>query len=171
MNKCFYMRYKEEETTGVAYCTSHALAESINDSSVIQKWTPPVFELRDGGLADYLPNDMGWRLCSEKLRALILNEAGKNSVLWLPVEVIANKMKHTYFVLHFSSFPDVLNLQKSILASQFVVKAVLDKAKVSNEKIFSFKSELTRLVVSESLMNRIMEANCTGVEFSKVPVA
>ncbi|MCA9007090.1 MAG: hypothetical protein KDA70_17580 [Planctomycetaceae bacterium] len=159
----------------------YGVAESIDDTKwfclpyegIVENWKPLKLKLVEGIFSDYLANDLGVRLCSERLKNLFDCHASSGDELqWLPVEVTGeNGSSETYEILHFPNPPDILDKNKSIYALDSVVKPVLSKTAVSGHQVFAYPhaGEL-RLFVSETVKTAIKTEGCTGMELSKAPV-
>ena len=139
----------------------------------VDHWSSVELSLRDGGSADYLANNMGLHLCSEKLRNTIEHvRPDSDCVQWLDAVVSDGHESRQYHVLHFPVDYPVVDESKSIMAGPMVVKPVLLASVVANRHIFTLPSSPGgRLFVSERLKDTIVQANCTGMGFSKVSVS
>ena len=172
----FQMMYAEEEKyspAGVAYGPEDAGLFVVPRSGVpVDRWRLLELALRDGEFTDYLANDMGVRLCSERLRACIEEvRRERDAVQWLEAGVSDTRQTRQYHVLHFPIDYPVVNESKSIMAGPVVVKPVLLASGVRNRDIFALPNAPGRtLFVSETLKDAILEANCTGMGFTKVSV-
>lgn len=133
-------------------------------------WSTLVLRAAAVTLSDYLANDAGVRLCSPLLRDIIDEKRGeKDHVQWLDALVINGAGgRHDYFVLHLETVPDVLDLDRSIKASdQFIVKPVVSRLRAEGHHVFGFAGATTRLIVSRELKTAIGRS-CTGVDFAPV---
>lgn len=172
----FQMLFAEEEEyrpAGVAYGPEEAdLLVLPMSGIVVGRWSPVELSLRDGGFADYLANNMGLHLCSEKLRNMIEHVRPESDcVQWLDAIVSDTHESREYHVLHFPVDYLVVNESKSIMAGPMVVKPVLLASAVADRHIFTLPSSPGgRLLVSERLKDAILEANCTGMGFTRVSV-
>lgn len=156
------------------------LAESVGDTDllmlpydgVVENWSPLKVQLTEGVFTDYLANDLGVRLCSERLKNILQQHASSHDELqWLPVEVKGGEESRTYSILHFPKPPDILNKNKSLIASDFVVKPVFLKDAISRHQVFAYsKAGQLKLFVSESVKDAIEAEQCTGMEISRAPV-
>lgn len=175
MTDYFYLHLRDQPDTGVAHGTDDAgRDEWLAAPGPVEGWTNLELTLLSGNLTDYLANDVGVRLCSKLLRDLIdEHRAIQDELQWLEASVANNGGQiHRYFVLHLPSYPDVLHPTRTITArGGFVVKAVLDRTAVEGRTVFSFPGGTETLIVSSELKRAIESAGCTGVDFSRVPVA
>jgi hypothetical protein len=171
VNNFYSVLFKDDKRLGVAYAEgdlSFDFLLSINETS---QWSKLVFDLEDGDYADYLANDLGWRLCSSKLISIFDQFRGKrDGFIFLPVEVKKRGNIANYYVLHFPKPSDVLDADASKFAGDLVIKPVLDREKVSEHCVFAYGNEVevTRFVVSDRIKKIIQSQDCTGIEFSKM---
>ena len=122
-----------------------ALDRRLALSGTIDDWAPPYLQLTPGPIHDYLPNDSGLRLCSEKLRGLLEEgRAAVDSIEWLPATVSQGDMQLTYWALHFVETPDVLHRVKSVFAGPMLVKAHLDRVRVDGHRLIGFPGDVLR---------------------------
>ena len=176
--KYFQMTYAEDkdyEIYGVAYISSDVDPFLLPISGKrVKSWVPIYFELRDGKFSDYLTNDLGARLCSEKLKTIIENNLTKNDQLqWLEA-IVVTKDGHPrkYYILHFPEDHPIINEEKSIMAGGMVVKPVIDQNCAKEHNIFTLPKEAGRTIfLSESLKKIIDKSKLTGMSFLKVSVA
>lgn len=149
------------------------LGKRVRAGGQITDWKVLNFELGPGLVSDYLANSFAFRLCSQRLREVI--EQGKgpaDSIQWLPAVVKeGNGQTLNYWVLHFPDVPNVINVSQTKMAGPVIIKAVLDARLVARYRVFSFPNQSHSLVVSQHVRDLIQQAKCTGVEFSRVPMA
>ena len=173
----YQMTYAENtdyEPYGVAYASSEADPFLLPRSGTrIESWKPLMLELRDGDFADYLTNDLGARLCSNRMQKIIEKNRSQNDELqWLEVIVSnANGESIKYYVLHFPEDYPVVNKEKSIMAGDLVVKSVLNFKIVKDHNIFTLPGEAGRTVyISELLKKVIVNNELTGMAFTIVKI-
>ncbi len=164
--------FLEEEHLGVGHTTIQKELFFLPDAGKVENWKPIVLELKDGGYPDYLASNLGCRLCSERLKAILADNASPSDVLeWLEVVVKSGSMARPYFILHFPEPADVLDRNESTLVDDFVVKPVLADAAAKGHHVFAYpKCGCLPLFVSDNVRRKILTANCTGIEFSRLPV-
>jgi len=146
----------------------------LAEPGVISGWDAPTLRVPRGVPSDYLANDLGLRLCSERMRTVLEQAAGPDDrIQWLPAKVEdANGSEHEYWVLHMIEVPDLLDAERSIVVrGSFVVKPVVAGERVGSHIIFSFLGATTRLIVAESTKRSLQGAACSGIDFAKVAVA
>jgi hypothetical protein len=78
----FYSLHPEEnDGQGVAYASEGVTFETLYRKGHIQRWHPIEFRLRNGGFTDYQWNNLGWPMCSEKLKAVLDDCAGPDDII------------------------------------------------------------------------------------------
>ncbi|MBD3673729.1 MAG: hypothetical protein HUJ26_09420 [Planctomycetaceae bacterium] len=172
MNSIYQALYEEDYDYGVARTIERKGPFYLPYTGFVEDWEPLVLRLTEGESCDYLSSNLGCRLCSGKLKNIFEDGAASTDKLqWLPVEVQSDAESLTYWILHFPDPPDVLDLEKSILAGDFVVKPVFAREKLYDHAVFSYPEagELT-FFVSEPVKCTIENASCTGLELSPAPV-
>jgi len=170
----FYLHFADEDGIAVAWAPDdHELDNRLASGGWIDDWKPLKFQLDKGVVVDYLPNSFAYRLCSDRLRQVLDGARGSvDTVQWLPAIVTDEQGKeHSYAILHFPEVPNVLSMTKSVLTGPMIVKAFLDKRLVEGHRIFSFPQETVRVVIAGEVKANIESSHCTGMKFSRVPVA
>jgi hypothetical protein len=170
----FYLHFADEPQYAFADAPpDRELGKRLLPGGWIPDWKILHFELKPGLLVDYLANRFAFRLCSERLREVI--EQGRDQgdvVQWLPALVRTPGGKELpHWILHFPEVPDVLNKSKTVFAGPMVVKAVLDSNLVDGHRVFSFPNEDLRLIIATEVKEAIEGAGCSGMTFSRVPIA
>lgn len=173
MTKYFKLLFQDESIEmGVARTSDPALF--FLPEGEIAAWQPITLQLTDGGFADYLANDMGVRLCSPKMRAVLEAAGGPGDVVrWLAVHVeYALGDSREYWILHFPSPFDVVHREQSILAGDFVAKLVLRNDRLTDRHVFSYPGGGgLPLIVTDRVKAALERAGCTGIEYSEVRVS
>lgn len=175
MGPFFFLHLLDREDAPIAYAADdpdrdHLLAEP----GTVENWRPVDLEVEGGEPTDYLPNNVGVRLCSAHLRDVLERQRGHDDLFqWLEMHVIDETgTKHPYFALHLPSYPDVLDPRRTITArGSFVVKPVLSGGKLAGHHVFAFEGATVRLVIADAVRRAIVAAGCTGVDFAAVPVS
>lgn len=170
----FHLHYADEAELALARAPDNpVLGKRLRSGGLIADWPGLHFELDDGLLVDYLANSYAFRLCSERLRDVIELGRDQSDVLqWLPTAVKQPDGKElSYWVLHFPEVPRVIDVSKSVMAGPMIIKARLDAKLVDGHRVFSFPNEDLRLIVAGEIKDSIERADCTGMKFSKVPMA
>ena len=170
----FYLHFADEEGLAVASAPDDPeLDRRLANGGWIDDWSPIRFKLDKGIVVDYLANSFAYRLCSDHLRRTLDRERTPVDVVqWLSA-VVSDPMGNElpYSILHFPEVPNVLNLTRSVLSGPMIVKACLDSHLVDGHRIFSFPQETLRLVIAAEVKAAVESSRCTGMKFSKVPVA
>ncbi len=163
---------------GVGY-TPNGLYPTLRwEETSFDNWVPVTFELRDGILTDYLVNDLGWVLCSERLKSIIDQHASpKDNYEWLENIVIdPHGVRHTYYALHIPDRPDVLDEDAMGAAGSYGHNqdGTFDKRRViwpifSRNKIDGYRVVRARhspgIFLAEPIVKAIKKAKCTGMKF------
>jgi len=174
MANYYSLSYVDDDSLGVG-CTDDSLSfDLLAERKVEQTWKPIDFILEAGEFADYQPNDLGWSLCSEKLKTIIEQEASPNDFIqWLEARVISNTDKRPYFVLYLPVRFDVLDETKTIYVegTDFVIKPYFCESKCKPHRVFSYPSAESMVIVSDQVKNAIIQKGCTGIEFLKKPLS
>lgn len=130
---------------------------------------------------DYLANDKGWFVVSEKLRQIL--EKLKTNIQFLPVEIIerGNKEKHEYYIANVLGLVDALCLEKSEyfkteipeLGTIYTVsKFAIYENKVQNADVFKLANrQEIPIFVSETFKEVIEKYEITGIELREIRVA
>lgn len=146
------------------------LGPLLAEPGTVEDWQPLELDLEDQVSTDYLANDIGIRLCSPRLRAVLDSKRGaKDQLQWLAALVRDRQGAREYSILHFPDLPDVLDPQRTIKArGWFVVKPVIALNSTDGHTVFSFAGAKTRVIVSDTVRRAIIEAECSGVDFSPI---
>lgn len=150
------------------------LGRQIRSDDEMTDWRPLHFVLEQGSIVtDYLANSFAFRLCSERLRDVIDQNKGiDDDVQWLPTTVEWPKgQQMSYWVLHFPTYPDVMNKTRTVTSGPVIVKAYLDPGLVRGHRVFSRPRDSVSLIVADSVRKAISRSGCSGMTFSKVPMA
>lgn len=143
----------------------------LPDRGKVSAWQPPKLHLTDGDFGDYLANDIGVRLCSDKMRETLGKNAGpQDDLQWLPASVEDDAGgSRVYWVLHFPSPDDVISKERSIFADDFVVKLVLRRDRLVGHRVFSYSGGGNMpLIVLDEVREGLLLSGCTGFESSEV---
>lgn len=174
----YQMLYSEDrdyEQYGVAYASPDVGRFLLPLSGTeVESWTPLSFDLREGAFADYLANNLGARLCSQRLRETIERNLSPNDhVQWLEVYVRDGGGNcKGYFVLHFPQNRPVVNEEKSLLVGDMVIKPVFKLDIVKEHRVFTLPGAGgPTLYVSGSMKEAIEERRLSGMAFSIVSAA
>jgi len=170
----FYLHFADEPGLAVAQAPEDVdLGNRLLEEGEVTDWKVLNFVLDEGVQVDYLANSFAFRLCSQKLRDVIDGNSAKEDVVqWLPAVVTGvDGVEMVHWVLHFPDPPEVLNVSKTLMAGPVIVKACLDAALVAGHQVFGFPNESVRLIVAGDVRRAIERTGCTGMAFSRVPMA
>ena len=175
MTQFYAILFRESDRFGVAYGPEDPPMEYLPEKGIVKAWRPFVLRVKNGDYSDYLANDMGFRLCSEKLKSTLQENASPlDAIQWLDVLVTKQRETRDYFILHFPSPADALDRNKTIFSGDnrdFVVKPVLSRSAAERHRVFTgLGCGQIRLFVAEGVKSVIKAQRCTGIEFSKLPV-
>lgn len=175
----YYLHVNRDDEGGIAYAPDYIDTLYAEDLKDLEEVTF-IFAFRDGHLQDYLQNDMGWPIFSEKFKEVITPFLANLDTHWVSVQIEDDKgNKHKYNVLKFNKKPDILNMIETIfvdvddideLDEPLVVKAVLSKEKVKKLDVFIVPDSNFQIIFSEGVKSEIEKNSITGINFSKVPV-
>ena len=173
MSRDIYYRFLFDDSRdfGVAFAPSTGRVFTLPTVGAVVNWQPIVMELRKGVFTDYLANNIRCRLCSERLKRILTENASSSDILqWLPVEVNNGEECRRYFILHFPSPPDVVDKIASIIVDDFVVKPVLSKSAATGHRVFAYPDggEL-KLFVDQRVMSAIVGNGCSGMQLTEAP--
>jgi hypothetical protein len=174
MRRYFYLEHAEDETFGVGYALYGADFSLLAEGQYYDNWRVVTFALKNGEYPDYLANDLGWSLCSRKLKDILNGSASSvDSIQWLDARVVhPSGESRRYYILHLPMRPDVLDGEKTIYAAKgFVVKPCLRPDAIGNHAVFSYPGATVRVIVAEHVRDAIVSADCTGIDFSLVPLS
>lgn len=139
------------------------------------------YDINEGKiLTDYLANDKGWFVVSEKLKELL--KKMNTEIQFLPVEIIdrENNEIHTYFIANILRLVDALCLEESdyfeteipSLGTIYTVsKFAIFENRTQNSDIFKLSNrQEVPIFVSENFKNIIINNNITGISFTEIRV-
>jgi len=183
MKKYWYIHNKNDNNKDVAIAISpgnKTLVDWAIDILLLEK-IPFEYKANDNEhLEDYLADDLGIPLMSEKLMRIIGKHlSGNEGIKWLQVFVSHRAEKIEYFAPKFEKNLDVLNTEKSLFNrhSGGLIKAHLSMIKIERYAFFPLP-ELSqdlpftiRMVISDDIKQNIVNEKLSGMDFSKVPVS
>ncbi|MBS3682285.1 maleate cis-trans isomerase [Ornithinibacillus massiliensis] len=155
----------------------------LKEGKFIDNWNEDItfyFNPMDGNrFTDYLANNLGWFIVSERLKELI-NTLGGN-VQYLPVNVVDIESKSSidkadYFVANVLDVVDALNLENSEYSVidldgekiYTVRKYAVSNSIINNKNIFKLKGDEIPLFASETLKQSVEENNISGCDFLEI---
>lgn len=175
----YYFRESESyEKDGYGYAESSDAVDSVwiyqgtplKEDEEDKTWETPVFMMEYGKFADYLDNDCGWCLCSEKLKNILepyIDNAFK--VLWLPVNVRGDETMITYYALLIETplfQKEVVDYEKSKkLKDGEVYLPHFVYSKIKNFSLFVVDEYPSYVFVSNEIKQILENEKITGIGF------
>ena len=150
----------------------------LRDRGVVTEWTPVEFCIQhgewEGRAGDFVNNDLGWRLCSLRMKDLLdglLSDSDK--IQWLPsfvTDLSGQRTKH--YVLHFPETPDILNLDPDQTIydeeSEVLIFPCISLEKAAGYRIFNIRGLEIATVVHASVKEAIEDAGMEGIDFHSI---
>jgi hypothetical protein len=138
----------------------------------------PVFQLEKGKFADYMDNDCGFNLCSERLMNLIENfKSNTDLIEWYEVQV-QGEFRQLYYILHLPVVLDILDEDRTLFHNVYdddgtfidkiVIKPQFKLEGLIGHNIFSYVGSDISWYVSENIKTAIIMQDCTGLELSEI---
>lgn len=140
-------------------------------SGLVEFWPRLVFEVpkNSGIISDYMSSIIGGRLCSDKLKTIIDDNKNSNDqIQWLPIHIkhVDSDETLTYYHLHFlNPFSGHSKKESMYSPSGDIMKPVWHYSNIKDMEIFTC-SEIykhTMIILSENILKRIEEAECSGM--------
>ncbi len=181
MKTYWYIHIKDDDGSVAEAPGKKTLVDWAEDI-IIQKKIPFEYLIssNEPQLQDYLADDLGIPLMSEKLKNIIDKHlTGKENLQWYDAIVNYKNKKITYYVPKFMNNLDVLNNEKSMFNRKTgsLIKANLLISKIENYSFFPLP-ELSdsipfehRLIVSDEIKKDVIKKKLAGIVFSKVLVS
>ena len=169
----YFLDVRDVADAPVAYGTDDPVGDGLlAEPGRPDHWPRLDLTVDEGVPTDYLANNLGVRLCSPRLRAILDQAAGPADELqWLDARVIDEHGSRPYHVLHFPTVPDVLDRERTIwVDDELVVMPVIASGKVADHRIFTIPGGGGRIIVANDVRLAIRAARCTGITFSRVAV-
>lgn len=158
---------------------------SLNVGKVFNDWKEEFtffYDMEEGNIAtDYLANDKGWFVVSEKLKNIL--ESINTEIQFLPVEVVEKHQRMNvgnYYVANVVKLIDALCLEKSDyfeteieeLGTIYTVsKYAIYEEKVNDVDVFKLPNhQEIPIFVSERFKNIVEDNAITGIEFLEISV-
>ena len=130
------------------------------------------FRLNGNATEGVLANNLGWPIVSARIKKIIETLLQNNEkVIWYKVKVLSLKEEHIFYVPYFIKEDDVLDFENSIFAARgFVVKACISAKKTNGLQIFPVPSSDSRIIISKSIYNAIIQAGIDINHFETVAI-
>ncbi len=131
--------------------------------------------------SDYLANDKGWFVVSEKLKIILENL--KTDIQYIKVNIVeknTNESLNDYYIANILTTVDALCLDKSTYYAteiddfatvNFITKYAIHKEKTENYDVFKLKDfNVVPIFVSEKFANEIIKNEITGISLKEILV-
>lgn len=172
------------ENDVVCYCEDTKGFEQydLKEGKFVEDWNENItfhYNPKEGDrFTDYLANDLGWFIVSEKLKDAI-GKLNVNGIQYLPVKIVDLKSRaypNEYYVVNVIEVVDAINLKESVYdvfdfegeKMYSVIKYAVTKSKINNKDLFKLKGHEIPMFISEKLKNAIEERNITGCSFLEI---
>ncbi len=156
---------------GVAFIKDYSEINLLPKQGRVKDWVTKYFILKNGEYTDYLPANIGCRLCSEKMRDILEEYKSEKDVLqWLDAEVESETgEKRHYFILHFPVLEDVLDKKKSKYVRNVLTKQVINPRACAGHEVFSCIEESTiSFIVSKKVREELKKTCCRGLIYAQI---
>jgi hypothetical protein len=141
----------------------------LPEEGFVENWRPLVFELRDRKFGDYVSCEYSLRLCSQRLREILQQNASPHDVLqWLDIQIRRGSEERQYFVLHFPEPRDVLDKEHTVYGTKegSVIKPAFSRRLCEQYNIFTHSKDPRHgFYIRDHVKKAIEAAKCTGMEF------
>jgi len=165
----YYMHFTEnDDNLGIGQINSELLPEDL----CIQSEISIDVLLKDGHVRDFLPNNIGYPLFSEKFKNLLVGEINCESCKWVRVNVLNEDGDiFAFYFLCFSKDIDILDYKRSIITmDDMVVKPVISLEKIKGIDVVNIPKSVSRILVSEKVKKVVDNSDLLGFAFTKAPV-
>lgn len=170
--KLFSIDY-DHDVPGCAYAPPGVRWDRVPRSGLVKDWESLEFRLRDGVLCDYQSNDVGWRMCSTRMRELL--EAGRDAsdpIQWLPVNVVVDVATHAMWILHFPECPAVLDMDQTVFAPNgSIISPIYSASSIGHHRVFGEPGgKALATVLVEAVRNDLTNNKLTGLKLTPLRV-
>jgi hypothetical protein len=174
--KYFFVWGRNDPKSAVAYAPEHLEIHS-EIKEVKERKGSPVFTINDGELRDYLPDNIGWQLCSAKIKAIIdayrLND---DTFEWYPITIKRGDEESQYYALWFPSMPEILDPNETSYlplprGGKYVRRAAFRANILEKMSIAALEENSRRWIVASDVKEAIKQAGCTGISFEEAYVS
>ncbi|MGG3844724.1 imm11 family protein [Aeribacillus composti] len=179
------LMYDSDDRDVVAYCIDTKGFEQyeLSEGKYIHNWNSEItfyFDPKEGErLTDYLANNLGWFIVSERFKAIL--EKVDDGIQYLPINVVIkgeNKILKGFSVANILNVVDALNLENSDYSVfeldgesiYSIKKYALCKEAIQSKHIIKLKGDEIPIFISEELRELIEKNNITGCDFLEVKV-
>lgn len=129
---------------------------------------------------DFLPNNIGLPLMSEKLKNIIEgNLSGNEDIDWVTCKVWAKDKFKIYYIIRFNTLLDVLDIQKTkyLAGTDLIMIPYFSSDKINQFSVFTiptsdnlYKISLS-LFVNYTIKKLIQKEKLKGVDFSTIKIS
>lgn len=188
--KYYWMLQKEESIETVAYCPKGTFL-SFQMLDILSNMNKLPFDMElhsvkiedrlvKGDLSDicsdYLSNNLGCSIVSQRLRAVIDNYLnGTESLRWISVNIKGKSRQYDFFIPFFSKYLDTLDKEKTIIdrTTNTIIKPVFDYDKCKQYSIFHspdyvFWQMSLSLYINEDIKKGIIKAGIKDLLFERI---
>lgn len=182
MKKYWYLQNRDDNDENVAIAKSPGNKTLVDWAMEIMSLGKIPFEFSvnpNECLEDYLADDLGIPLMSEKLMNIINKHLmGEEGLQWYSATVNFGDEKIIYYAPKFKEDLDVLDREKSLFNRDTggLIKASFSKAKIQRFAFFPLPQLDIKLpfrlglIVSDEIKKDVIKAKLTGIDFSKASV-
>jgi hypothetical protein len=164
--------YNATPTIEVARASRGLDHSLVVDGKPVETRTPVRFVIPKGSPVDYQQNDLGWRLCSGRMRRIIdTHKSAIDEVEWIDAVVAAERrQEHRYFVMHFPiPLPlAILDSRRTVFNPfnpRLVIKPVLNHRAVDGHNVFTYEGGFEPWFVRQHIRDALLAAGCEKIEF------
>lgn len=172
MNSFFYVHFNEKDNGGLAFSIGVPDRAMISLKSI--QCGELSFKLMNGEVQDYLANDLGLPLMSEKLKGLLNEFEVNKNMIWKQVFVIVEGSRISYFMPCPSYSIDVIDTQKTIFIDgplgKRILKAYLSREKIQSLNYFPISESDITWIVSDRVRKKIRQMKVSGIDFTQAQV-
>lgn len=185
----FHLLYDYENDADAISCESDELYDidryDVEQGNYVNNWDSRItmfFNPKEGDReTDFLGNDLGWLIISEKLK-LILEDEKINGIQFLPLKIknqLNNTTLNNYYLANICNLVKALDLENSdyneyeLDENEKVIsvkKHAIKADKIKNIDIFRLEEDKFPVFVSEKFVNLINAHKATGFDFTEVLV-
>lgn len=188
--KYYWMLQKEESIKTVAYCPNDTfltleLLDNLSDATFL----PFDMELHSVWVennlikgevsdifSDYLSNNLGCSIVSQRLRSVIDNyRNGTESLHWISVNIKGKSKQYEYFIPFFEKYLDTLDREKTVIdrTTNTIIKPVFDYEKYKQYAIFHSPDYVYwqmsfSLYINENIKKAIIKSGIKDMIFEKI---
>lgn len=185
----FHLLYDYENDADAISCEWDELYDidryDVEQGIYIDNWDSGItlfYNSKEGNrVTDFLGNDLGWLIISEKLKSIIEDKKIKG-IQFLSIKIknqVNNTVLNNYYVANIYNLVEALDLENSDYSEYeldenekviSVKKHAVKEEKVTNMDIFRLKEDKFPIFVSEKFIQLINNHGATGFDFTEILV-